>query len=399
MSRTFKYLILTGLCLSLLACQNNHKQINRRVTLWRKDKIPYGTYYAYESLKYLFPEAAITINKTSPADYRFEAQSNFFQNNRKHRIAYIIISPQVIPDRREIDAMMNFVGNGNQIFISAIYMGDSLLDELKLSTRNGFRFFNFQDSLGLSLYNPVNYDSLFFQYPGLRADNSVKDMDTMYTSILGRDSRGRPNFVKLGYKGGGAIYLHFAPMAMTNFFLLHRQNSSYYDNVLSYIPSTSILEVKWDDYFRYPRSSSFSSLDYILSNQSLRWAFWLTISLFLFIYLFESKRRQRMIQPRVSNTNSSLEFVKTIGRLYYKRKDNANLAGKMITHFLDHVRSKYNIQTSSMDDEFRERLSYKSGAGREQTESIVSSIRSLQGDPYPTDEDLLSFNKKIEEFS
>jgi hypothetical protein len=399
MSRAFKYFILTGLCLPLLACLDNHKQLNRRVTLWRKDKIPYGTYYAYESLKYLFPDAAITINKTSPADYRFEAGSNFFHNNRKHRIAYIIIAPQVIPDRREIDAMMNFVGNGNQIFISAIYMGDSLLDELKLSTRNGFEFFNYQDSLSLSLYNPVNYDSLSFQYPGLRGDNSINIMDSMYTSVLGRDSRGHPNFVKFGYKGGGAIYLHFAPMAMTNFFLLHRQNSSYYDNVLSYIPSTSILEVKWDDYFRYPRNSTFSSLEYILGNQALRWAFWLTVLLFLLIYLFESKRSQRMIQASVAKTNSSLDFVKTIGRLYYQRKDNANLAGKMITHFLDHIRSKYNIQTSSMDDEFRERLSYKSGAGREQTEAIVSSIRSLQGDPYPTDEDLLSFNKKIEEFS
>ena len=399
MSRIFKYFILPGLCLSLLACQSNHKQLNRRVTLWRKDKIPYGTYYAYESLKYLFPDAAITINKTSPADYRFEAGSNFFQHNRKHRMAYIIIAPQVIPDRREIDAMMNFVGNGNQIFISAIYMGDSLLNELKLSTRNGFGFLNFQDGLSLSLYNPVNYDSLSFQYPGLRADNSVNIMDSMYTSVLGRDSRGRPNFVKFGYKGGGAIYLHFAPMAMTNFFLLHRQNSSYYDNVLSYIPSESTLEVKWDDYFRYPRSSTFSSLEYILGNQALSWAFWLTIFLFLIIYLFESKRRQRMIMAKAAKTNSSLDFVKTIGRLYYQRRDNANLAGKMIAHFLDHVRSKYNIQTSSMDDEFRERLSYKSGAGREQTEAIVSAIRSLQGDPHPTDEDLLSFNKKIEEFS
>jgi hypothetical protein len=184
-------------------------------------------------------------------------------------------------------------------------------------------------------------------------------------------------------------------MALSNFFLLHKQNSSYYDNVLSYLPSASVVEVKWDDYFRYPKSSNFSALEYILGNQGLRWAFWLTFFLFVMIYLFESKRRQRMIQTKASIRNNSLQFVKTIGRLYYQRKDNANLAGKMITHFLDHVRIKYNIQTGSMDDQFTERLSYKSGSSREETEAIVSGIRSLQGDPYPTDEDLLSFNKKL----
>jgi hypothetical protein len=170
MSRTFKYLFLPGLCLFVLACQNNQKQLNRRVTLWRKDKIPYGTYFAYESLKYLFPDAAISINKNSPADYRFFSGSSFFQNGRKRRIAYLIIAPQVIPDRREIDAMMQFVGDGNQIFISSIYIGDSLLNTLKLATRNAFGFFNYQDSLSDSLYNPVS--STFYPASGLQTDNA-----------------------------------------------------------------------------------------------------------------------------------------------------------------------------------------------------------------------------------
>jgi hypothetical protein len=30
--------------------RGNEKVLNERVTIWRKDKIPYGTFYAYEQL-------------------------------------------------------------------------------------------------------------------------------------------------------------------------------------------------------------------------------------------------------------------------------------------------------------------------------------------------------------
>ena len=35
------------------------KVLNDRITLRRVDKNPYGTYTAYENLKYMFPEAVI----------------------------------------------------------------------------------------------------------------------------------------------------------------------------------------------------------------------------------------------------------------------------------------------------------------------------------------------------
>ncbi len=48
-------------------------------------------------------------------------------------------------------------------------------------------------------------------------------------------------------------------MAFTNFFLLHKENKAYYDNVLSYLPA-SVNEVKWDEYFRYDRGKDFPPL-------------------------------------------------------------------------------------------------------------------------------------------
>ena len=378
---------LIGL-LTITGCNlNGHHQLNRLVTLWRKDKIPYGTYVAYQNLKYIFPGAEISVSRSSP----------FTSGSGDGKKAYIIIVPNMDPDESELRAMMNFIGDGNQVFISSFAFGDSLLHSLNIKMGVHASPFDTKDSLKVSLYSPLNNDSLSFVYPGDPYDSYVRSLDSQYTTILGRDSKGRPNFVKFGYKGGGALYLHFAPMAFTNFFLLHKNNEAYLDNALSYIPA-SVKEVKWDEYFRYERQKDFSAFQYILANRSLKWAFWLLLLLFLLIYVFESKRQQRMI-PLISGLrNNSLDFVKTIGRLYYQRRDNHNLALKMAVHFQDHIKIRYNIAGSLLDDQFLGRLSFKSGYGRENLQSLADDINNLQERSSLTDEELLGFNKKIEEF-
>jgi hypothetical protein len=377
----------------LVSCNGRDVRLNRRVTLWRKDKIPYGTYIAYESLPHLFPNATISINKKAPSSLR----------TGEGKTAYIVIAPRIEPDPSEINAILNFVGQGNHVFLSSFRFSDSLLHTLGLWPGNGHTEFNEQDSLQLSIYNPLTFDSLSFVYPGDAYDNWIRGLDSQYTTILGRDARGRPDLVRFKYKGGGTLYLHFAPMAFTNFFLLHKNNKAYYDNVLSYLPST-VEEVIWDDYFRYDRSRDFSAFRYILNsrngagNYSLRWAFWLLLLLFLPVYLFDSKRKQRAVPVIPPLRNTSVDFVKTIGRLYYQRRDNQNLAMKMVTHFQDHVRTRYNLPVTAFDEEFVERLSYKTGIGKESLREMIAYMKQLPGRGYVPDGELLDFQKRMEAF-
>jgi len=382
-----------------VGCKRDPKQMNQTVTLWRKDKNPYGTYYAFTNLNYVFPHAEINVNKKSPADFAFYSQASYKGPAGKSGsgIGYIIISPRVIPDDREINALLNFVGSGHQVFISSLYFGDSLLSKLNITMGGSENFFTDEDSLKLSIDDPFMGDSLNFVYPGRRFDNAAARIDSQYANVLGRDRRGRPNFIKFGYKGGGAIFLHFAPLAFSNFFLLHKNNKTYYDLALSYM-SPALTEIKWDEYFRYPRSTNFSSLQFIMSNRSLRWAFWLILLLFGIVYLVESKRRQLIIPAKSVLRNSSLDFVKTIGRLYYQRRDNGNIAAKMSTHFFDHVRNKYNISTTVINEDFIDRLSYKSGFDKRELTVLINSTQTISNDPDLEDEALLIFNKQIEEF-
>ena len=393
------------LCIALLfltACGSKTKKLNERVSLWRNDKIPYGTFYAYQNLSRLFPDAEIQISKKSPDRFRGLKFGETIQNYNESpgKSAHIIIAPQVQPDAAELRAMFNYVGEGNHIFISSFYISDELLDSLHLKTGRNSSFYLTADSLTVSVINPLTYDSLSFSYPGKALDNAFASVDTSITNILGKDQTGEINYVKVTYESGGSISIHLAPMAFTNFFLLHRNNKEYYDNALSYVPK-DVQVVKWDDYFRNRTPGSndrFSKLSPFLNHEVLKWAFWLVVLLFAIIYLFESKRKQSIVPVIPPVRNASLDFVKTIGRLYFQRRDNKNLALKMSAHFLDNVRTRYNLPTSILNEEFENKLAYKSDYDKNAIHDIVYTIKTLPDQIAITDEELLTFNDKLDKF-
>ena len=387
---TYRLIVFSLLMVALTSCGNG---LNKRLTLWRNDKIPYGTYYAYNNLQYLFTNADIETNDQSP--------KTFYEHENSS--AYIIIGHSVRPDENELKAILNHAIEGNHVFISAMDIGENLLDSFKLKVSETYPDY-FHDSLTVSVLDPISDDSLKFTYPGARLDNYFTQMDSSVTNILGRNKNGYANFVKFTYQGGGTVMIHLAPGALTNFFLLHKQNKKYYDLVLSPIPDT-VENVIWDDYYRhhmdgndYGSKSAFSKLATFLENDVLRWAFWLTILLFSIIYLFESKRKQRIIPSIKKLNNTSLDFVKTIGRLYYQRKDNKNLASKISTHFLGHVRTTYNMSTSQLDEDFANRLAFKSGYPVTLVQEVIDDIGKMEESYVVTDEELLIFSDKIDTF-
>lgn len=371
------------------------KQVNKRITLWRNDKIPYGTYYAFNNLQHIFPEALIKTSNKSP---------NTFYQDGDSSSAYIIIVYNVQPDENEMNAMLNYAMAGNHVFISAAKFGDNLLDSFDLEATNSPAYLLRSDSLTINVKDPHTYVAHSFTYPGHALANHFTDMDSSVTQIIGTDENGNANYVKFRYQGGGAIYFHLAPAAFTNFFLLHKENKQYYDLALSVIPDT-INFIRWDDYFRHHAKgrnnsdrSAFSKLGTFLNNEVLRWAFWLTVLLFAIIYLVESKRKQRAIPTMKKLNNSSLDFVKTVGRLYYQRKDNKDLAQKIAAHFLGHVRTRYNLPTSQLDANFEEKLAYKSGSPVDEVRDVVNEVRSLDHMFDMSDDELMLFNRKIDKF-
>jgi hypothetical protein len=90
--------------------------------------------------------------------------------------------------------------------------------------------------------------------------------------------------------------------------------------------------------------------------------------------------------------------VKTIGRLYYQRKDNKNLAQKISTHFLGYIRTTYNMSTSQLNDDFINRLAFKSGYPVALVREVMDEIKKVDESYDVSDEELLVFSSKIDKF-
>ena len=105
-----------------------------------------------------------------------------------------------------------------------------------------------------------------------------------------------------------------------------------------------------------------------------------------------------MIPIHSKPRNESLDFVKTMGRLYYDRKDHQNLAKKMSIYFLEHVRSTYKLPTHTLDEPFIEALQYKSGFSQGHLNEIISFIQYLQNGGSVNEERLIHFHNQLESF-
>ncbi|HUR12100.1 MAG TPA: hypothetical protein VM012_12050, partial [Flavitalea sp.] len=147
------------------------------------------------------------------------------------------------------------------------------------------------------------------------------------------------------------------------------------------------------------RNNDFSALGWVMKQRGLREAVWLIMALLVFVYLFESKRKQRIIPVIAPLRNTSLEFVKTIGRLYYQRRDNRNLAIKLKAHFLDQVRMKYNLQTNLLNDDFVKRLAYKSGYPEQAVHQVVDAFKLAEKKQTINEEELMELNDLLENFN
>jgi hypothetical protein len=195
--------------------------------------------------------------------------------------------------------------------------------------------------------------------------------------------------------------------------MVKNDKADYAFKALSYLPEQPIF---WDEYVnvmsigKSARSTSKSReargvedtqespFTFIVSQPALKWAYFITLST-LFIYLiFGGKRRQRIIPLIESPKNTSLQFVETIGSLYYQQKDHKSIAEKKITHLLTYVRTKFYLKTNETNQEFRIDLSHKSGISSREINDLFEYISFVQNIDSIAENQLITLNEQIENF-
>lgn len=362
------------------------RPVNWLPTYGLEHKNPLGLYVFRQEAQNIFKGDTIREINVTPYEY-FEPKYSYKDSTYTIQGTFIHVNEEVQLDGESAQELLYFAQHGNTVFISAKYFPDVLLDSLGVSMPQTFSIrdtvvakagaskeFRFAEGSSISYFNE----------PGKNA------------TVLGRqhvigNNKEEANLISVPY-GYGKFLLHTQPAAFSNFYLLKDNYSSYAESILSYIPDGNIYWYASPDEKRI----SGSPLRYIMSQPALKAAYWISLLGLLVFILFNAKRRQRIVPeiPKVRNT--TVDFTKTIGNLYYNSGDHHNTIDRMLVYFFEKVRNELKIDTSMPDEAFIEKLSQKTGRPKEQVHQLVTAINRHRARTQSTENDVIEMNKAIE---
>ena len=365
------------------------KPIDWRASYISTDKIPFGGLVLFEEATSLFKNDE--IEKIDKDPYEFLTDSTYAQNS-----AYIFINDEIFFDERQTDEILKYVESGNTVFIASRSIGYILRDSLGIESTANYNIL--EEEIRPQFFSPsLKQDSLPAFKKGVFKASFI-EIDTLNTTALGyyensESVLGDLNYVKINF-GKGQFLLHNLPEAFSNYYLLEG-NEQYAANVFSYIDADKIY---WDEYLKSGRKVVTSPMRFVLDQAPLTWAYYVLIGGLLIFVLFKGKREQRIVEVIEPLENTSVEFTKTIGDLYFQHKDYSNIIAKKITYFLETLRSKYYVNTNEITEDFIKKLALKSGNTLEKTQKLMHLIKHLKEKSVHSEADLLELNKQIEAF-
>ncbi|WP_397300361.1 MULTISPECIES: DUF4350 domain-containing protein [Nonlabens] len=429
-AKTILYVLLGVVVMLFFFESSRPRPLNWQKSFTSGDKIPFGAFVLYDQLDEIFNRDDITSVDEVPVDF-------LLKNDSITNANYIFINDYLSFDSVESDYLMDFVARGNKVFIASNGAYGTLADTLGLETNSSsFYSYSRRDTVRTRLVNKSLKDRSYVYDKG--ADYKFFEVyDTLNTKVLGevlafepskgyiadyleetidndegekeekldinvddkeekRLTRETPqvNFVEIKV-GDGAFYYNLNPISFTNYYMLKDGKHQYAVEALSYMNDGPVF---FDDYGKSGRKVITSPMRFVLSQPALKWAYYIALFGVIIYMIFASKRRQRIIPIVEPLKNSSVEFTKTIGSLYYQTGDYSGIIDKKINYFLERLRSKYFVDTQRLDTTFIKRLAVKSGRSQNFTEDVILYINKLRAKSVHNEYELKQLNKRIEAF-
>jgi hypothetical protein len=407
MSNLSKYILLGVVVIAIGALlyfnqKKEKKRFDWRETYAEKSKEPFGTAVVRSLLKSYFTNDSLTdlkepIKKSLPNPDSLKAPAT-----------YMFMGDGFYADTADIDKLLLFTYEGNKAFIAANAVPNYLLERVfkdscedEYETYNSFRE-EYSDSIDLNFNHPQLVENKAFAFEFIIAEKKYPHDWSYIDTLRGECTEGAKNITPLGFfknnntkfkddnvfvnfikvpYGRGSVFIHTNPIVFTNFHLLDSTKARYVAKSFSHLTAGAIY---WDTKSRTSRDvvrrmngsntrlQKDGPLKYILEQPALRWAWFIFLSLIGLYLFFGSKRRQRTIPILEEKSNTSLEFIQTIGQMYFRTGEHVRLCEMMMKQFQTFVRERYGLTSREMNNEFVETLSAKAGIPFEHIKKIVN---------------------------
>ena len=372
------------------------KEVNWAETFHFRDKIPFGTNVTHDLLK--------DINQDREAKHVFRSLYELLELGDAEDNLLMLSSISAI-DKQGTRVLLDHVNKGHTVLIGAENFAGALKDSLEFGMAFNEQLLStnvsdVQSALaGESVTNIHFVEDDFpkerFEFPSVVASTFFTNFDKERFDVLAENDDGRAVLIRLKSDKGN-LYLTSMPLALTNYFVLDQKTSAFAEVLLSLFPEQESLA--HNEYYQMGRMESSSIIRFLLRHSALRWAYFLLIGTLVLFVLFEIKRRQRMIPVITPLRNTTMEFVSTLGQLYYRQSDHANLAKKRVLYWLDFVRNHYNLKAQHLDDQFTLDLAKKSGKDKRWIALLVKTAAKVQQGHQLSESELMAFENQLNKF-
>ena len=369
---------------------------------YKSSEQPYGLKYFYDLLKTQKNE--INLISTRELD-----ELDTVSNNGN----LIAIDSYIELDSINIDFLLKYISQGNNVFLSSddspTYLLERILPEAgsvygydeclrsavkinytsaKIPYPEKFTFLNKY----LKKFQPRRWSGYFPSYFNVvLARHGAVPISYLNDSII--------NCFSVPY-GKGKLIVHSNPIVFTNYNIIQKNGFKNANNMLSYLNNgpTYWNELQYNKQ-SYNNSSNNNPLKFLFSHYALQTAWYVfLISVVIFI-VFRSKREQRIIPIIYQNKNTSIEYAKAIGSLYYQKKAHHNIANELYNIFLADIRTRYNIITSLKEDELIAQISKRTEIKKEVIIDLFRLFSDVKYNINATSKELVKLYQAIENFN
>lgn len=387
--------LLTSLVLLLQFSCGGKKETNWSFEPDRNSKEPYGCHIAYTELSAMFPMA-----KVQPASRFMLRVNELLEEGTYPPKLLIVVCRDFMIDSSETVRVMELVSRGHHVLV--------LAEDAGTEWRNLFGVKDIASEWSADTLSHEfmleRYDSLqSFTYSGLNSRTWFTDSDTLPDTLRHRgwfvkSDTLQPN-LRILWHGNGVLAWGCAPVVFTNHFMLQRENRRYYEILLNAMKPKGLGGIHWTSKLHILPGEGESSAWSALWNRPLLFGAFLLILFLLGLFaLLAARREQRAIPVVPVPVDASLEFVRTVGRLYFLQKRPDRMAEKMMNHYAAYLHRSYGF---TLDDGWlplHARLAARTGHGANETKAFLGWLDYLRQGGSITEQELLHLYHQLRKF-
>lgn len=318
---------------------------------------------------------------------------------------YLFLTNDFSPDEAETKRLYEYVERGNTVFVAAQSITGTLADTLGIPTDSFDTYVGGIDFYYQGVFGQAD-STLNLVSPSLRREEGylfsyevslwgMEGLDTTRTTVIGTSQDGVPTLVEVE-AGRGSFILSSTPYAFGNAaFTGQGEGADYVAGVLGYIPSQPIY---WDTYYKPFANQAQTPLRYILRERPLKWALWMMLLGVALVIVFRGRRWQRAVPVVAAPPNATLEFVRTVGQLYFQHADHSALVDRKLRYFFDRIRARLALTDLDLSEETERRVAARSGLSDEHIAGLFGRFRRLRRSHTIEPEQLVELDRSLDRF-